>query len=48
MKMQKEDLLFALELVLKDEFVANVETQQDTIFLRFLNGETFCLNVKKA
>ena len=42
------NILDDLKVILADEFVANITTTKNAIELKFLNGETFKITVKKV
>ena len=48
MEINKRDLLEEIALLLKDEFVANVNTVEDEICLSFLSGQKFSISVKEV
>ena len=44
-KIEKEDLILEVATALKDVFVAQIETTQQEIIMRFSNGQKFVLSV---
>ncbi|MBQ7370210.1 MAG: hypothetical protein IJW58_04455 [Clostridia bacterium] len=48
MKIAKEELSMEIEILLKDYFVAKVESQQNKTILKFLNGQIFFVTLEEA
>lgn len=46
MEINKENLLCEIKSALEDEFVANVTQKDNTLCLRFVNGQLFQLTVE--
>ena len=48
MKITKEELLQEMEVLLEDEFVADIKREQDKIVLKFLDGQSFCVRIEEV
>lgn len=47
MKIEKKELLRELEVMLKEEFVAEIQSNVNGICLSFENGQKFLIEVKE-
>ena len=47
MKIERKELLEELQVVLKDEFVAEVQSRENGFVLTFTNGQKFLVEVKE-
>ncbi len=45
-EIKKEDLVLEIATALKDVFVAQIESKEEEIVMRFTNGQKFVLSVK--
>ena len=47
MKIVKEDLLFQIQTILKDELVAKITETDGTLILQFENGQSFMVRIEE-
>lgn len=46
-KVQAEDLLKELTDVIRNAFVATYEREEDSLIMRLVNGQSFCIKVEE-
>lgn len=45
--MKKQDVLLEIACALKDVFVAKIETKEETVIIRFVDGKTYQLTIQE-
>ena len=48
MKIEQKDLLEEMKVMIKDEFIADVQSNKNVIVLSFENGQKFSIEVKES
>ena len=48
MKIEQKDLLEEMKVMIKDEFIVDVQSNKNVIVLSFENGQKFSIEVKES